>query len=51
MNMGFVDKYNLLQTGLQELFADVKATRKALFTYTESITNSEKTNWLRNKKT
>ncbi|MEO6631471.1 MAG: hypothetical protein ABIN13_07115 [Mucilaginibacter sp.] len=44
MDMSFLDKYNQLQAELQDLFTDVKATKKALFTYTESIMNSEKTN-------
>lgn len=44
MDMTFLNKYNQLQAELQDLFTDVKATKKALFSYTERIMNSEKTN-------
>jgi len=37
MDMSFLAKYNQLQTELQQLFTDVKATKVELFSYTEGL--------------
>ncbi|TWJ00661.1 hypothetical protein JN11_01917 [Mucilaginibacter frigoritolerans] len=36
MNFRLLEQYNNLQTELQELFADVRSTKKELFRYTKS---------------
>ncbi len=42
MDMSFLAKYNQLQTELQQLFTDVKATKVALFSYTEALMTDHK---------
>ena len=42
MDMSFLAKYNQLQTELQQLFTDVKATKVALFSYTEGLMINQK---------
>ncbi|MCO5948497.1 hypothetical protein [Mucilaginibacter flavidus] len=42
MDLGFLAKYNQLQTELQQLFTDVKATKVALFSYTEGLMTDHK---------
>jgi hypothetical protein len=42
MDLSFLAKYNQLQTELQQLFTDVKATKVALFSYTEGLMTDHK---------
>ncbi|WP_419701534.1 hypothetical protein [Mucilaginibacter sp. NFX135] len=43
MDLGFLEKYNKLETELRLLFAAVKATKKELFRHTEAIMTTDKT--------
>lgn len=42
MDLTFLAKYNQLQIELQELFTDVRATKMALFSYTEGLMSANK---------
>ncbi|NHA03358.1 hypothetical protein G7092_06115 [Mucilaginibacter sp. HC2] len=42
MDLGFLEKYNKLETALRTLFAAIKATKQELFSYTEAIMTVEK---------
>lgn len=42
MDFAFLEKYNKLEAELKTLFAEVKTTKKELFTYTEAIMTTEK---------
>jgi hypothetical protein len=42
MDLSFLAKYNQLQIELQELFTDVRATKMALFSYTEGLMSDNK---------
>lgn len=37
MDMGFLERYNLLRDELNELFTEVRMTKKELFTHTEAL--------------
>ena len=41
MEVDFLTRYNALEAEIQELFTAVRATKKDLFTYTESVMTAE----------
>jgi hypothetical protein len=41
IDINFLTRHNALETELQELFTAVRATKKDLFTYTESVMTAE----------